>query len=135
MYELINAQCKMFLLSIAMGALMGVTYDGIRCIRKLIKHGDLPATIEDIMYWIFWTGYAIYSIQNYNSGVLQIYVFLGIGIGAVIYLLTVSRLLLCIFDFILTFLRRQVEKIKKMLKKFVKKGNINVTVEKKENGD
>lgn len=104
MYGLIVEQWDMLLISLLLGVFMGCTYDLLRFLRRIIKHGTLAIAIQDAVYWLLWTITVIYVIQRRNAGVLQAYIFIGIMIGVTAYL------------FISCFLNKMLKNIKKRVK-------------------
>ncbi len=118
----------MFFISLALGAAMGIVYDVLRCLRRIIPHNNFFIAIEDIAYWVFWTYVIIDSIHKYNYGSIRGYVFLGIILGGAFYLCTISCLLMFCISHILWFIKKTSKKINKMLKNRIKKGKITLSL-------
>lgn len=87
---MIDVQINMFYISVLYGLVMGMTYDFIRIIRRLIRHNNFFIGLEDMAYWTIWAFITIDGIHIYNSGELRSYVFLGVLIGFLIYRYTIG---------------------------------------------
>lgn len=87
-------QASLFLIYIATGMLICIFYDIFRALRKTIKTSNIVTYIEDIIFWTIVAIFLIIEILNLNSGELRLYTFIGIIIGCIIYLLTVSKFIL-----------------------------------------
>jgi len=111
-----------------LGFFMGVTYDIVRCFRRLISHNNLFISIEDIIFWCSWTLLIIDKIITYNSGALRGYVFLGLFLGGILYLCTISCIMMPIITRMLYFVRKCLKKLNKMLKNVVIRGKITLIV-------
>lgn len=137
MYELIYSQENMLIISIALGVLMGASYDILRGIRRVLRHNNFWIGVQDALYWFVWAMILIYVLQNYNYGIIRLYIFLAIFTGLIIYLCTISRLYLFILQQIIQFTKKILKKVNNMLKCVVKKGKIIVTVKmyRKTSGD
>lgn len=103
---MIDIQFTMLCISIIYGAIMGVSYDGLRLLRRLIRHNNFFIGLEDIIYWIVWAFVVIDAIHIYNSGELRLYVYVGIFIGFLIYKNTIGWVVDKILSHILCLLRK-----------------------------
>lgn len=119
------------MISLFLGAGMGFVYDWLRCLRRVIPHNNVFIALEDIIFWLFWTYVIIDSIHQYNYGSLRGYVFVGIAAGAVIYLTTISCLLMFVISHILYVIKKYSKKIKKMLKNGMEKVKMKLSLSKK----
>lgn len=94
MADLIYDEVELFTVCLLLGAALAAVYDGIRIFRMLFRHSDWLVDVEDLAYWIL-TGWMVFrTLFYYNRGALRGYAFLGLFLGVVIYMLTLSRLLL-----------------------------------------
>ncbi len=121
MIRLIIIQRNMFLISLFLGVAIAAAYDLFRCLRRIVPHNNIVIAVEDLLFWLTWSVIIIYHIYKYNSGSLRWYIFLGMAIGAAIYLATFSRLLMYCVSRILSALKKCAKKINKMLKNSVKR--------------
>lgn len=131
MLKLIDIQRDMFLISLVMGAGIGLTYDLIRCIRRIISHNNIFIAIEDIIFWIAWAFVIIDKIHKFNYGSLRGYIFMGIALGAIFYLCTISSILMPRISYILYHIKKFVKKANNMLKKRAKQVKIVLSLTKK----
>jgi len=87
---IISEQAFLFLTCVKTGIIMGVLYDIIRVIRKIIKHPNWVVHLEDLIYWIACGCFAFIMIFWKNYGQIRGFVFLGMLIGGILYFTTVS---------------------------------------------
>lgn len=83
-------QLYLFLIFTINGIIVGLLFDFFRISRKVFSTNDVVTYIEDILFWILAGAIVLYSIFIFNNGELRLYMFLGILLGAFIYLLFVS---------------------------------------------
>ncbi|MBQ4059379.1 MAG: spore cortex biosynthesis protein YabQ [Lachnospiraceae bacterium] len=103
MADLIYDEAHLFMICLSLGALLAMIYDAVRILRLLFRHKDWLVDIEDLIYWIFTAGLVFRTLFRYNQGVLRGYAFLGMFLGVVLYLLTLSGLLLRVIKCILPY--------------------------------
>ena len=92
--------CLVFSLT---GVAIGILFDFFRILRRSIKTSNLVTYIQDILFWILTGIIVLYSIWYFNNGELRIFVFLGLIIGILIYMTTLSSIIVKIFTKILVF--------------------------------
>lgn len=91
-------QAYLFLVFSLTGVIIGILFDFFRILRRTIKTSNFITYIEDVVFWIL-TGFLIlYNIWYFNNGEIRIYMFLGIILGVLIYMLTLSSILIKIFS-------------------------------------
>lgn len=103
MADLIYDEAHLFVVCMSLGALLALVYDGLRILRLLFQHKDWLVDIEDLVYWIFTAWLVFRTLFHYNQGVLRGYAFLGMFLGVLVYLLTISRLLMRVVKCILPY--------------------------------
>ena len=96
-------QAYLFLVFSLTGVAIGILFDFFRILRKSIKTSNLVTYIQDILFWILTGIIVLYSIWYFNNGELRIFVFLGLIIGILIYMTTLSSIIVKIFTKILVF--------------------------------
>lgn len=94
----VGEQAYLFLISIAVGGVCGLVYDNFRVVRKLIKHKKINVYLEDGLFWIIVTGGTYYIFLHKNDGEVRLYMLLGIGLGFVVYILTISKIFVKIYS-------------------------------------
>lgn len=71
--------------TVKIGVMIAACYDGLRITRIWIPHPSFLITIEDLVFWIFYTG-LIFNMQlEQNNGVTRGFSILGILAGIVLY--------------------------------------------------
>ena len=102
-------QAYLFLVFSLTGVIIGILFDFFRILRRTIKTSNFITYIEDVVFWIL-TGFLIlYNIWYFNNGEIRIYMFLGIILGVLIYMLTLSSILIKIFSKIFRILINVLE--------------------------
>lgn len=110
-------QTSLFLIFIVNGILIGLLFDFFRVLRKSFRTSDIVTYIEDILFWIL-TGFIIlYSIFIFNNGEIRLFLFLGIILGIILYLLFVSSYIIKISVFIINFLKKILSSTSRILLK------------------
>ena len=90
----LNEQANLFIMTVIIGSTIGFIYDIIRIIRLMIKHPKFIINLEDGIYWIFVAALMFYIMLNKNSGEIRFFNLLGVFIGMILYLLTLSRIIM-----------------------------------------
>jgi len=101
-------QAWLFLSTVLVGAAIGLFYDVFRIFRKTARHSTLAVQLEDLFFWVAATGLTFYYMLHRNYGEIRVFALVGVGIGLVLYLATISRLVLFIFVAIVNYLKRVV---------------------------
>ena len=83
------------------GVAIGILFDFFRILRRTIKTSNIITYIEDILFWGLTGLLILYNIWYFNNGEIRIYMFLGIILGVLIYMSTLSNILIMIFSKVL----------------------------------
>ena len=102
-------QAYLFLVFSLTGVAIGVLFDIFRILRKSIKTPNIIIYIEDILFWILAGLLILYNIWYFNDGEIRIYMFLGIIIGLLLYMSTLSNIIIKIFSKILQTIIKVLE--------------------------
>lgn len=102
-------QAYLFLVFSMTGILIGFLFDFFRILRKSIKTSNILTYIEDVLFWILTGLLILYNIWYFNNGEIRIFMFLGIILGVLIYISTLSNIIVKLFSELL-------QKIIKLLK-------------------
>ena len=76
---------------IIVGVSLSIVFDIFRISRKTIKTSDIITNIEDILFGIITGIIILFSIFIFNNGELRLYIFLGIAVGIIIYMIFISK--------------------------------------------
>ena len=87
---MVTNQAYLFLIFTINGIIIGLLFDFFIISRKVFNTKDVVTYIEDVLFWILSGAIVLYSIFVFNNGELRLYMFLGIVLGAFIYLLYIS---------------------------------------------
>jgi len=97
-----------FAIFILNGFLIGLLFDVFRILRKSFKTADLITYIEDIVFWVLSGFILLYSIFKFNDGELRLYIFIGIFIGSIIYLITFSKIVINTCVYLIKILKKAI---------------------------
>jgi len=111
----VDNQAYLFVIFIINGILIGILFDIFRILRKSFKTMDLVTYIQDIIFWILTGILTLYFIFTYNNGEIRLYVFLGIILGVLLYMLTVSKYIIKFSVSIINFIKKIIERIIKII--------------------
>lgn len=123
-------QIYCFFIFIVVGIVISILFDIFRILRKVFKTPDIVTYIEDIIFGVLAGIIIIYSIFKFNNGEIRSYLFVGILIGILSYLFTLSKFFIKFGDKILSFLKRillfPIKKVLHFVKNIYKFINNNV---------
>ena len=117
---MVTNQVQLFFIFILNGILIGLLFDFFRISRKVINTSDFVTYVEDILFWII-TGFSIlYSTFVFNNGELRFFMFLGIILGAIFYMVLISsyivKINIKIIEQIKSFIKILITPIKFIIK-------------------
>lgn len=92
----ISQQTSIFLMSVILGAAMGVLYDCFRVLRTVLpplaKRGAVIA--EDIIFWLMY-GFCIFCFAaEFARGQVRFFIFFGSILGFILYIVTVGSIVI-----------------------------------------
>ncbi len=108
---MVTNQAYLFFIFIINGILTGLLFDFFRISRKVFKTSNFVTYVEDIIFWILTGCSVLYSIFVFNNGELRLYMFLGIILGAVFYMLFISSYIIKINIKIINIIKKIVKVI------------------------
>ena len=118
---MVQNQAYLFLVFSLTGVVIGILFDFFRILRRSIKTSNIVTYIQDILFWILAGIIVLYSIWYFNNGELRIYVLLGISIGVLLYMTTLSNIVIKVFTTITTFIISILKVPFKVINLFIKK--------------
>ena len=93
-----NYQLMMFFVAVAMGGIMGISYDVIRITRRVIKRKGIIVQAEDALYWLAAAIWAFLVILDRFDGDIRLFNVSGIGIGMAVYFSSLSKVIMLFAD-------------------------------------
>lgn len=108
---MITTQTNLFLIFIVNGFLIGLLFDFFRILRKTFKTNDMMTYIEDILFWILTGCIILYSIFVFNNGEIRLFLFIGIILGILLYMLFLSSHIIKVNVTIINFLKKIIGSI------------------------
>lgn len=85
MNQAITVELQFFLISVLWGSIILLAYDGLRILRRLIKHGIIFLAVEDIIFWVVASVFIFSMIYKQNNGIIRGFSVMGMTIGMVLY--------------------------------------------------
>lgn len=114
---MVISQAILFLIYVMTGVIIGFIFDLFRSLRKSIKTSNIATYIEDILFWIIVGFIIINTILKFNYGELRLYIFIGLIFGAMIYFLTLSKIIVKFTAIVIEFIVKIFIRIKTILLK------------------
>ncbi len=109
--ENIFREMDFFAVSFVLGMILVLVYDCLRILRRLVRHGVIWISMEDLCYWIF-TAFIIFAmLYQKNDGLIRGFSIGGIVLGMFLYNQFISRHTVRYIAYILQKVIRFVRKI------------------------
>lgn len=105
------SQLYYFVIYIFSGVIIGIFFDIFRILRRSFKTSDIVTYIEDILFWICSAIFLLFVLFKINNGEIRIYSIVGILIGAIVYMTTISKFFIKINVKIILFIKNIISKI------------------------
>ena len=93
MQQSIASQVFVFMYSLGLGVLLGITYDIFRIIRMIINSKSIAVFIQDVLYFIISGVITFLFVLGVNSGNSRFYILAGEGIGWIVYHITIGEII------------------------------------------
>lgn len=109
----VSQQTAFFLLSVVLGAVMGIIYDVFRVFRILFPPAakSKPVAVQDVLFWLIF-GFCMFCYSSaVCGGNLRFFMFFGSLIGFTLYILTIGNLITGILRQIAEAVRRVLRKV------------------------
>jgi len=90
----VSNQIYVFLCSVAGGMLIAFIFDLFRIKRRTIKTSNIVTYIEDFIFWIFAALVMLLLVYYSNEGEPRGFIFIGIFLGAILYMLSLSKIIM-----------------------------------------
>ncbi len=111
----LSHQANLFLTSVLLGVYLFCFYDFFRALRKVRKYKNIQVHIQDLLFIIIITVYGFYTYLYKSNGEIRFYYFIGIFIGGVIYLATISEYVILGFTKIMLFVKKVAKQFTKLV--------------------
>lgn len=112
---MVENQAYLFLVFSLTGVIIGMIFDIFRVLRKNFETANIITYLEDILFWILTGTLILYNIWYFNNGEIRFFMFLGIIMGILMYMLTLSNIFMKINFFVFKILKRLVKIIEVIL--------------------
>ncbi len=105
-----------FIYFIITGIILSIIFDIFRVLRRSFKTSDIITNIEDVLFGIITGIVILFSIFLFNNGELRLYIFIGITIGIIVYMLFISKYFIKVNVTIINFIKRFIHLLTKPFK-------------------
>lgn len=112
---MVSNQANLFLIFTIEGIIIGLIFDIFRILRKSFKTSDLITYIEDILFWLITGVLILYTIFVFNYGEIRFFMFAGIFLGAMFYMLLISQYVIKISVTVIGFFKKTISFIFKII--------------------
>lgn len=89
--ESLLSQARAFFMTIGIGIVAAFCYDYYREVRRAFRLKKTGAFLGDLIYWLITTVIVFALLLLANWGEMRMYVFLGLGLGALLYFSVLSK--------------------------------------------
>ena len=103
---MVNNQVYLFIIFVIDGFIVGLLFDFFRILRKSFNTKDFIIYIQDILFWIFTGILVLYTMYKYSDGELRFFMIIGIILGFMLYILTISKYIIKVSVIILNILKK-----------------------------
>ncbi len=117
MSKVLGLQSIFFLISVLWGAILLVMYDILRIFRRIKKHKWFTIAAEDFLFWLLAAFLIFRLMYEQNDGIIRGFSILGMGIGMILYNLSISRYFVEGVSKFFLFIGKQIHKFIHLLSK------------------
>lgn len=118
--EEVYSQLFCLLIFTITGIVIGILFDVFRILRKSFKTADIVTYLQDILFWLITVGIILFSIFQFNHGEIRSYVFIGIVLGVVLYMITISKFIIKSSVFIIKWIKKIISYPLHLLENIIK---------------
>ncbi len=108
-------QAYLFLIFALDGIFIGILFDFFRILRKSFKTINLITNLEDILFWVLTGLSIIYCMYNFSDGSIRFFMFLGLGLGLLLYMLTISNFIVGTVVKVISIIKKIIFTIAKII--------------------
>ena len=101
----LHGQAQLFLLTVFMGGIMGLVYDGLRVFRHALPHKPFWIQLEDGVFWLVAVFLVFGVMLRTSSGEIRFFSIFGLFGGMGLYFLTLSRLVIAVSDRVIALVK------------------------------
>ena len=117
-------QLTNFIYFVLTGIILSIVFDVFRILRRSFKTSDVLTNIEDVLFGIITGIILLSSIFLFNNGEIRLYIFIGMSIGIILYMIFISKYFIKLNVVIISFIKKIVILLTKpfiILFKFIKR--------------
>lgn len=108
---MISSQALLFLIFSLNGVIIGLIFDFFRILRKSFRTTNCIIYIQDILFWILTGISIIFFMYNFSEGSIRLFIFMGLILGFLLYILTISKYIIKTSVYIILLLKILIKKL------------------------
>ena len=112
---MINNQALLFLIFSLNGVIIGLLFDFFRILRKSFKTSNIVTYFQDVLFWILTGISIIYFMYNFSDGTIRLYMIIGLIMGFMLYIFTVSTYIIKMLVFTIELIKLFIIRIIKII--------------------
>lgn len=110
MAEVIQHELELGLACFCWGIILLAVYDVLRIIRRVVRHGIIAISLQDVLFWLFCLAGTFELLRRKNNGIFRYSVILTAAAGMLLYHFLLGR-------YVVPIMAKGLNRIKKLLKK------------------
>ena len=99
-------QLTNFIYFMLTGITLSIVFDIFRILRRSFKTSDILTNIEDVIFGVVTGIIILLSIFLFNNGEIRLYIFIGMAIGIVIYMIFISKYFIRVNTFVISIIKK-----------------------------
>jgi spore cortex biosynthesis protein YabQ len=106
----VSEELMLFSRFFLVGAVIAISYDCLRVIRRIFLHGILWISLEDIIFAVLAGSVFFLELCDKNDGILRGYIFLAVFSGTAAGELLAGRYFVRFFSKVISFIKNRLKK-------------------------
>ena len=108
-----EVELALFGQAVLSGVCLLAVYDILRIIRRIIPHGIIWISVEDLVYWCFAGGWLFLKVCQVNNGIVRGYMILGMLAGIILYYRLCSRIFMKYLTKWIIYIKKRLKRVSK----------------------
>lgn len=108
-----EVELALFGQAVLSGVCLVAVYDILRIIRRIIPHGIIWVSVEDLVYWCFAGAWLFLKVCQVNNGIVRGYMILGMLAGIALYYQFCSRIFMKYLTKWIIYIKKRLKRVSK----------------------
>ena len=114
--SVVTEQLELFLYSIILGAFFGVIYCFLKVIKTILGSNIVIESIINLLYFPLCAIMFFFFVIEFGGGAWRFYMMVGVFLGAIVYILTLGRVLTLPLCFLINKIREILHRLLRLIK-------------------